>query len=120
MYPYSILGSDMKPFPILGKQYTWEPYVFDFIESYYADMPVRDVDYMDKHNMQLLKNAWKTWGIWGYLDDRSHKLLGTNIYNEWRVFHLGIDLMTEWIADIYNPLEGAVYELWYEEWVGNY
>ena len=120
MYPYSILNDSIKPFPILGEQYYWAPYLFDFIEPYYVNMPVRDVDYMNEHNMKLLKESGKSWGVWWYLDDRSHKLIGTNIYDEWRVFHLGIDLMTQWVSEIYNPLDGEVYEIWYEERVWNY
>lgn len=64
--------------------------------------------------MKLLEQSGKTWGIGGYLDDRSPKLKGTHIFEQGRIFHLGIDLMTRGVADIYNPLDGEVYESGYE------
>lgn len=120
MYPYTILYNEVAPFPILENQYHWEPYIFDFIEPYYLDMPVRDTEYMNTHNMTLLRESGKSWWIGWYLDDRSYKLKGTHIYNEGRVFHLGIDIMTQGIASIYNPLVGKVYEVNYEDWHWGY
>lgn len=120
MYPYNLLWIDRHIYPILWDQYTGNPYIFDFTDSYYRDLPVRDTEYMNEHNMMLLWKSWKTWGIGGYLDDRSPKLVGTHIYDEWRVFHLGIDIMTQGVADIYNPLDWEIFEGGYEAWAWNY
>lgn len=43
MYPYNILSQTIRPFPLLGDQFHGAPYLFDFIEPYYENMPVRDL-----------------------------------------------------------------------------
>jgi hypothetical protein len=61
------------------------------------------------NNQVLIKNNKKWWIAW-YLEDRSYRLKWTHLINEWRVYHLGIDIIAPAGTTISNPLYGTVVE----------
>lgn len=39
---------------------------------------------------------------------------------EWRFYHLWLDLSVKKWTQIFAPIDGEVFDVWYEEWEGNY
>lgn len=120
MYPLPLLSQHLDIFPLFGENTTTPPASLDYSVPEFLVIDPRNMESMEEYNRSLLNNSWATWAIWGYLEDRSHILTGTHIREEGRIYHLGIDILFEAKTKLYNPLDGRVYESWYEPWDGNY
>lgn len=100
---------------LLGK-----PYLFNYTDPIFAELPIRDTVFMQAWNEEILRKNNAKWGIAGYLEDRSLRLRGTKLIDEWRIYHLGIDIIAPTNTLIYSPLEGEVIESTVELWKANY
>lgn len=120
MYPYSLLEKHLDIFPLFGPLENETPCIIDYSLPDFLSVNPRNMNNMIAYNKHILSNASASWGIGGYLEDRSHILTGTHIRAEWRIYHLGIDILFPADTKLYNPLDGEVYEKWYEPGDGNY
>ena len=100
-----------------------EPYVFDFSSKNPKTLNY-NFDNFQEFNEAIfneLKNSGMKWGIGKYLEERKNILRGsTNIINEKRIYHLGLDIIVPFNAVLFCPLDGYVYKLGKETQKGNY
>ncbi len=120
MYPYPLLNKNITLFPIFWSVSSGKSTVVDYSCPDFLKVDSRNMRAMDAYNTQLLQESSASWALWGYLEDRSHILTGTHIREEWRVYHLGVDVLFPSGTSLYNPLDGEIYESWYEPGDGNY
>lgn len=97
-----------------------EPLVFDYTDAIFGEMPVRDMDFMQNWTMDFLQKNEKKWWIAGYLEDRSLRLRGTPMIAEWRIFHLGIDIIAAENKEIFSPFDGEIVESTIEPGAASY
>lgn len=71
-------------------------------------------------NNQMLQATGKRYLISRYAEDRSAMVKDTQIYREGRTFHLGIDVFTEQLEDVFAPADGEVVNTGYEAGFGEY
>lgn len=109
MYPYFLLQKNIEIYPILPDDFG-NPYFFNYTDPIFAELPIRDISFMQAWNNQALAESGKKWWIAWYLEDRSHRLRWTHLIDEWRVYHLGIDIIAPAGTNIYSPLDGTVVE----------
>jgi murein DD-endopeptidase MepM/ murein hydrolase activator NlpD len=118
-YPYNILNEDI--YPIFKDQVSGLPHYIDFVSSVADNL---DLTLPIEKSTELLfnevKKNKKQWGFSGYFEDRSKVLKGTPIYDDGRVYHLGIDLFVSVGTKLHAPLEGRVVVSEYEEGISNY
>lgn len=119
MYPYNLLLNSMKIQSILPKE-IWSPFIFDYTDPIFGELPIRDTQYMQQWTMDVLEKSGKKWWIAWYLEDRSLRLRGTHLIGEGRVYHLGIDIIAPTNTSILSPLDGEVIESTIEPWKANY
>lgn len=98
----------------------WDPYFFDYTDKIFAQLPIRDIDFMQSWNEKTLQDHQKKWGIAGYLEDRSLRLRWTHLLDEWRAYHLGIDIIAPAWTDIFSPLAWEIIESTIEWWSASY
>lgn len=120
MYPYFLLSRSVSLSCIFWDSPLTIPSILDYSASDFQQIDPRDQDAIESYNMKLLQAQNSTWALGGYLEDRSYILTDTHIRSEWRIFHLGIDVVFPAGTPLYAPLPGKVYESWYEPWNGNY
>jgi hypothetical protein len=120
MYPYSLQDNNLEIFPIFWTQSSGIPVILDYSISEFQKIDPRDMEDMNRYNQKLLADNNASWSLGWYLEDRSHILTGTHIQKEWRIFHLGIDVLFPTGTHLYSPLDWVVHEKWYEPWDGNY
>lgn len=101
-------------------EWFWSPFLFNYTDPIFSELPIRDTRYMQEWTETLLENNGKKWGIAGYLEDRSLRLRGTHLINEGRVYHLGVDIIASADTPIYCPLDGEVIESAVEWWKASY
>lgn len=97
-----------------------EPHFFDYTDPIFWELPIRDIAFMQNWNDETLKNNNKQWGIAWYLENRSLRLRWTHLLEEWRVYHLGIDIIAPARTKIYSPLAWEVIESTVEQWSAGY
>jgi murein DD-endopeptidase MepM/ murein hydrolase activator NlpD len=117
-YPYNILNENV--YPIFGNQITGFPHYIDLMsEEVEANLklPLEEVTAI---LFDEIKKNKKQWGFSGYFEDRSRSLKNTIIFEQGRVYHLGIDLFAPVGTELYAPLEGQVVVSEYEDGVTNY
>ena len=121
-YPYTFLRNAIDIYPVLGKEFTSAPHVFDYSSSnpLWSDVDVRDVDTMQHILNEELAKHDANWGIAGYLEDRSARLKGTFLYDIGRIYHLGVDIIVSAGAKVHTPLSGVIENAGYESGKGNY
>ncbi|MDD3861807.1 MAG: hypothetical protein PHP74_02870, partial [Candidatus Gracilibacteria bacterium] len=113
----------MEIFPLFGNQLKGSPHVFDFSSK---NTNIENYDTEDFNNFQStifteLEESGKNWGIGKYLEERSSLLRNyKQIVDEKRVFHVGLDIITEKDTSLYCPLEGTIEMIGKEEGKGNY
>ncbi len=120
MYPYSLQKNNLEIFPIFWNQSSWMPVILDYSIPEFQKIDPRNMVDMNHYNQKLLTDNNASWSLGWYLEDRSYILTGTHIKKEWRIFHLGIDILFWAGTNLYSPLDGIVYEKWYEPGDGNY
>lgn len=120
MYPFSLLASDTIPYPIFGSEITGKPFCFDYSCAEFLSVDPRNMDAMMAYNHNAFRKNHTSWGLGGYLENRSHMLQNTHIRAEGRIYHLGIDLTPNRIVPIYSPFDGFIHERGYEPGDGNY
>lgn len=120
MYPILLLSKEINIFPILGNQTNGNPAFLDYSIQEFTSINPRNQDEIEIYNKSLLVKQNSSWAIGGYLEDRSHILIGTHIREEWRIFHLWVDIIFPAGTKLHSPLDGKIYEKWYEPWDGNY
>lgn len=120
MYLYSLQNNALEIFPIFGNQSSGSPVILDYSIPEFQKVDPRDMEEMNHYNQRLLADNSASWSLGWYLEDRSYILTGTHIQKEWRIFHLGIDILFPAGTSLYNPLDGIIYERWYESGDGNY
>jgi peptidoglycan LD-endopeptidase LytH len=119
MYPYSLLTSKINISKILPNT-LGTPFFFDYTDPIFSELPIRDTVFMQEWTMRVLEKSGKRWGIAGYLEDRSLRLRGTHLIDEWRVYHLGVDIIAPADTPIFSPLDGEVTESTIEPGKANY
>ncbi len=120
MYPYPLLSNSCIISPIFWDVSASTPAIIDYSIEEFRDIDSRDQDAVESYNRHYLESRGSSWALWGYLEDRSHILRGTHIAQEWRIYHLGVDVIFPAGTTLYAPLDARVYEKWYEPWDGNY
>lgn len=120
MYPYSLQNNILDIFPIFWAQSSGMPVILDYSIPEFQNINPRNMDEMNDYNQKLLVNNNVSWWLGWYLEDRSYILTGTHIQKEWRIFHLGIDILFQSGTSLYSPLDSIIYERWYESGDGNY
>lgn len=118
-YPVSVLKQTSQIIPILPSS-MWSPLIFDYTDPIFSELPIRDTVFMQEWTMKTLEEAGKKWWIAGYLEDRSRRLRGTHLIEEWRVYHLGIDIIAPANTSILSPIDGQVIESTIESWKASY
>lgn len=96
------------------------PHFFDYTDNIFKELPVRDTKYMQQWTMNVLKETGKEWWIAGYLEDRSLRLRGTHLIDDWRIYHLGVDIIVPAETRVFSPLNGEIIERSVELWKAGY
>ena len=110
-------------YPLFGDLLKGEPYVFDFSSKNPKTLEYNLNDFKEFNDdiFNELKNSGMSWGIGKYLEERRNILRGsTNIINEKRIYHLGLDIIVPYSSVVFCPLDGTVYKLGKETQKGNY
>lgn len=120
MYPYSLLSNQLTLNPLFWDQTMGLPAILDYSTTEFECIDPTHQGAIDLYNQTLLDTTQRSWALGWYLEDRSHILTGTHIRAEGRIYHLGVDVLLPAGTILYSPLDGIVYERWYESWDGNY
>ncbi len=97
-----------------------EPYFFDYTDPIFWELPIRDIAFMQNWNETTLRDNNAQWGIAWYLEDRSLRLHWTHLLKQWRIYHLGIDVIAQAWTNIFSPLAWEVIESAVELWNAGY
>ncbi|MDR1498743.1 MAG: peptidoglycan DD-metalloendopeptidase family protein [Rickettsiales bacterium] len=119
-YPYNILNEEI--YPLFGDQIKGYPFYIDLVSEAVEDYHFEDLKLEELGDILLgeLKKVGKNWGFSGYLEDRSRVLKNTIIFDQGRIYHIGIDLHVPVGIKLHAPLEGKVVVSEYEDGVTNY
>lgn len=120
-YPLNLQNTDI--FPLFGDYLKGEPYVFDFSSSNPKTLEynLTDFDVFDQMIFEELYASSAQWGIGRYLEERKNLLrLYSNIIQEKRYYHLGLDIVVPYDIPMYAPLNAEVYKIGKETQIGNY
>ena len=60
MYPYYLLEKNREIYPILSDDFG-DPYFFDYTDPIFAELPIRDTQYMQQWTMDVLEKSGKKW-----------------------------------------------------------
>lgn len=118
-YPFNILFSETIPASIVSSK-LGDPLIFDYTDTIFWELPVRDMVFMQKWTQDFLEKNEKKWGIAGFLEDRSLRLRWTPMVDEWRIFHLWIDIIAPENTEIFSPFAGEIIESTVEPWKASY
>ncbi len=118
-YPLTTLNTQIELSNIIDIN-MWSPLFFDYTDPIFAELPIRDTQYMQRWTMGVLEKSGKKWWIAWYLEDRSLRLRWTHLIDEGRIYHLGIDIIAPANTPILSPLDGEVIESTIEPWKANY
>jgi murein DD-endopeptidase MepM/ murein hydrolase activator NlpD len=102
-------SSDLYIHPLVSISFQ-DPFFFDYTDPLFSQLPVRDTLFMQKWTEDTLKKNGKKWWIAWYLEDRSRRLQGTHLIDQWRIYHLGVDIIAPADTPILSPLDGEVIE----------
>ncbi|MDP2103956.1 MAG: peptidoglycan DD-metalloendopeptidase family protein [Candidatus Gracilibacteria bacterium] len=127
MYPYSILNREMNIFPIFGDMLSKAEFVSMSDDSGWMNNLKEDEIREQKKFQNKLSEVRETTNtniiISGYLEKRKRmfEILGYHqMVEQERFYHLGLDLSVAKGTQVYCPLSGVIFEVGYEEGIGNY
>ncbi len=120
MYPFLLLSRENFIFPLFWEQSQGNPCIIDYSLPDFSRIDALNQEEVIRHNAEFLSENHAQWWLWWYLENRSHILSGTHILAEWRVYHLGIDVLFPVGTKLHTPLDGEIIEKWYEPGKGNY
>lgn len=127
MYPYSLLKQDFEIYPIFwNEQKSIHILPMDNDSKWFNSLSNTEIKdqklFQDKIN-EIFEKTNSDIIISEYLENRE-KMFTTlwfeQMINEWRFYHLGLDLSAKCWTSIYSPIDWKVYDIWYEEWDWNY
>lgn len=127
MYPYWLLNKDVETSQIfwdkkskiynLSMDNSWEWF------SSLSDEVIKNQSlFQDKIN-QVFEEKNVDIIVSEYLENRERMfsvLWFEQMVNEWRFYHLWLDLSVMCGSEIHAPIDWKVYDVWYEEWEWNY
>jgi murein DD-endopeptidase MepM/ murein hydrolase activator NlpD len=118
-YPYNILNEDI--YPVFGDQIKGIPVYVDLVSDAADRIDLTlPLEKTTKYLFDEIKKTGRQWGFSGYLEDRSRVLKTTKIFDEGRIYHIGIDLFVPVGTKLHAPLEGQVVNAEYEGEVTGY
>ncbi|MEC8832068.1 MAG: peptidoglycan DD-metalloendopeptidase family protein, partial [Bacteroidota bacterium] len=120
-YPLCLNGVDIHP--LFGDFLKGKPYIFDFSSNNpkTLEYPLTDFHQFNQKVFDELKDAYRSWGIGRYLEERKSLLRSyPNIIEEQRYYHLGLDIIVPYNTPMFAPLDAEVYKTGKETTLGNY
>ena len=121
--PLSQYLQNMSIHPLFGDLLQGEPHIFDFSSNnpLTLEYDANDFERFNEVIFVELEQSGHSWGIGRYLEERKSLLRHyTNISEQGRYFHLGLDIVVPYDTPMFAPLDAEVHAVGKETQIGNY